>query len=96
MLEYILERDSSLTLAMKLLMNLIEDEVVETEIFYWNACGSDETMPNFWMKPTNLQVEWYRDDPARAGFCNQEISGTDAISLLEIVREDYDLWRDGK
>lgn len=75
---------------MKLLTNLIEEDVFESETFYWNLYGSDDEMPNFWYKPSNIQIEWYRDDPARATFCNVEDEFDLAYSLLLEVREDYD------
>lgn len=85
-----LDRESSLTLAMKVLANLLPDEV-ETDDFYWNLYGTDQDLPNFWWKHTNLQVEWYRDDPGRAGFANFGLSADESISLLMQVRESYDL-----
>lgn len=92
-----MERDLPLNLAMKLLRVLISEEIVETELFYWNLYGTDEDMPNFWLKPINLQVEWYNDNPDRGGFSSyQYFTPEDAVSLLEQVREDYDLYRDGK
>ena|SRR6187397_1449693 len=97
MLDYPMERDLPLNLTMKLLKVLIAEEVFETDQFYWNLYGTDEDMPNMWWKPTNLQVEWYRDNPDRGGFTNQEyFTPEDAVSLLEQVREDYDITRDGK
>lgn len=75
---------------MKLLTNLIEEDVFESETFYWNLYGSDNDMPNFWYKPSNIQIEWYRDDPARATFSNVEDEFDLAYSLLLEVREDYD------
>lgn len=97
MLEYPMNRDLPLNLAMKLLRELIQEEEYETALFYWNLNGTNEDMPNFWLKSSNLQVEWYRDNPDRGGFTNFEnFSAQDAVSLLEIVREDYDIERDGK
>lgn len=82
---------------MKLLRVLFSEEVIETELFYWNLYGEDQDMPNFWWKATNLQVEWHNDDPGRGTFSNYEyFTPEDAVSLLEQVREDYDLYRDGK
>lgn len=80
---------------MKLLANLLP-ETFESETFYWNLYGSDEELPNFWYKPTNIQIEWYRDDPARAPFSNIEDSFDDAFGLLLTVREDYGDALDGK
>lgn len=92
-----MERDQPLNLAMKLLRVLFSEEVIETDLFYWNLYGTDEDLPNFWLKGTNLQVEWYNDNPDRGGFTNYlYFSPENAVSLLEQVREDYDLWRDGK
>ena len=96
MLEVMLDRESSLTLVMKLLVNLLPDLPMETETFYWNPRGTDQDMPNFWYKPANIQVEWYRDDPGRAAFCNVESTFDMAYSLLLDVREDYDNFINGK
>lgn len=78
---------------MKILQNLFDDVVlVETEDFRWDLWGSDPDIPNFWWKRTNLQIEWYSDDPGRGSFTNYEEFDADlAISLLEQVRESYDL-----
>lgn len=78
---------------MKVLQNLFdEDEVIETDDFYWNLYGTDDSMPNFWWKHTNLQVEWYNGDPGRGTFSNYEQISPDAVvSLLMMVRESYDL-----
>lgn len=83
---------------MKILQNLFDDaEVIETDDFRWDLWGQEEGVPNFWWKPGNVQVEWYSDDPGRGSFTNQEeFTSNDAISLLEMVRESYDIWRDGK
>lgn len=85
-----MERQSSLSLAMQVLVNLLPEEV-ETDDFYWNLYGEDPDLPNFWWKHTNLQVEWYRDDPGRAGFSNYTLDADESISLLMMVRESYDL-----
>lgn len=83
---------------MKILANLFDDVVLlETESFRWDLWGNDDSIPNFWWKPTNIQVQWHSDDPGRGSFANQEeFSATDVITLLSIVREEYDIWRDGK
>jgi hypothetical protein len=81
---------------MRLLAYLMGDQVIETETFYWNLKGTDEDMPNFWYKPSNIQMEWYRDDPGRAPFSNREDSFDLAYSLLLEVREDYDNYISGK
>lgn len=92
-----MNRDQPLNLAMKLLRVLIAEEEFETDSFYWNLYGTDSDLPNFWWKPTNLQVEWYNDNPDRGGFTNYEyFTPEDAVSLLEQLREDYDIERDGK
>ena len=98
MLEYPLHRESSLVLAMKILYNFFDtEEVIETDDFYFDPNGEDDTMPRFWYKHSNLQVTWYGDDPARGAFTNFEVfTANDAISLLSTVREEYDFWRDGK
>lgn len=92
MLEYLLDRESSLVLVMKLLQNLMDedgDEVIETDEFYWNSHGTDEEMPNFWLKENNLQVEWYNDDPARAAFSNYDSNADRALFVLDSVRKSY-------
>lgn len=98
MLEYPLHRESSLVLAMKILANYFDtDEVIETDDFRWDLLGEDGDIPNFWYKHSNIQVVWYKDDPGRGAFTNQEnFTAYDAISLLETVREEYDIWRDSK
>lgn len=86
-----MQRDLPLNLAMKLLRVLISKEMIETETFYWNLYGTEPEMPNFWFKPTNLQVEWYNDNPDRGGFTNYEyFTPEDAVSLLMKVKDDYD------
>lgn len=81
---------------MKLLRELLPEEF-ESELIYWNLYGTDNDMPNCWIKGINLQVEWYNDDPGRGGFTNYlDFSANDAVSLLEQVREEYGLIRDGK
>lgn len=95
MLDYPIDRESPLVWGMKLLAEILPDEL-ETEVFYWNISGSDD-MPNFWVKTINFQVEWYRSDPGRATFSNYEVfSPEDTISLISWIREEYDLIRDGK
>lgn len=83
---------------MKILANLFDTEdVIETDDFYWDLWGTDDKMPNFWYKHSNIQVVWHNDDPGRGSFTNQEaFTANDAISLLMTVREEYDIWRDGK
>lgn len=83
---------------MKILDNLFDGkELIETDDFYWNLRGTVEEMPNFWYKHSNIQVEWHGDDPARSAWTNMEaITAEDAISLLSTVREEYDIWLDGK
>lgn len=76
---------------MKLLKAKFNDEVIETSEFYWNLRGTDPDMPNFWWKGSNIQAEWYNDDPGRAGFTNYETFGADdALSLLLAIWESYD------
>lgn len=91
MLELMLDRESSLVLAMKLLENHFgdDDEVIETNEFYWNLYGTDEDMPNFWLKKNNLQIEWYNGDPARAAFSNYESDSDLAFFVLDEVRGSH-------
>jgi hypothetical protein len=85
-------------LAMKILVNLFDkDELFETDCFRWDLNGEDDSIPNFWWKNSNIQVQWHNDDPGRGSFTNQEeFTANDAISLLGMVRASYGLWRDGK
>lgn len=86
-----MQRDLPLNLAMKLLRVLISQEEVETDQFYWNLYGTNLDMPNFWWKSTNLQVEWYNDNPDRGGFTNYEyFTPEEATVLLLRVKESYD------
>ena len=92
MLEIQLDRESSLVLAMKLLQNHMDtegEEVIETDIFYWNSHGTDEDMPNFWLKKNNLQIEWYNDDPGRGAFSNYNSDSDVAFFVLDEVRTSY-------
>lgn len=98
MLEFPLHRESSLVLAMKILYNFFDSaDVIETDDFYFDPIGVDENLPRFWYKHSNIQVTWHNDDPGRGAFTNQEhFTAFDAISLLGTVREEYDIWLDGK
>lgn len=69
---------------MKILRNCLA-EVDETDVFYWNLYGDDPYMPNFWFRPSNVQIEWYRDDPGRATFSNVEDNNLQAIAILNDV-----------
>ena len=92
MLDIPLVRESSLVLAMKLLQNLLDedgDTVLETDVFYWNNVGNDEAMPNFWLKETNFQMEWYNDDPGRGAFSNFDSNAELAFFITDRVRESY-------
>ena len=84
---------------MKLLQNLMDEDgesVIETDIFYWNTYGTDEDMPNFWLKENNLQIEWHNDDPGRAAFSNYDSSADLAFFVLDRVRESYAAISGGK
>jgi hypothetical protein len=86
LLEHLLERESSLTLAMKLIYNMLDtDEVIENEVFYFNPNSDDEEMPSFWSKKSNLQVAWYSDNPDRGASSNMESSAELAMSILNDV-----------
>lgn len=87
MLDYQLDRESSLTLAMKLLYNLFDsDEVIDNALFYWNGLGTEDDMPNFWLKEHGVEVEWYRDDPGRAASSTHESTAELAFFILDVVR----------
>lgn len=89
-LEIQLDRESSLVLAMKLLQNHMDtEEVIETDEFYWNSYGTDEDMPNFWLKKNNLQIEWYNDDPGRAAWSNYDSDSDLAFYVLDEVKASY-------
>lgn len=99
MLEIPLVRESSLVLMMKLLQNLLDedgDTVIETDVFYWNTTGTDEEMPNFWLKETNFQMEWYNDDPGRGAFSNYDSDAELAFFISDRVRESYATFVRGK
>lgn len=83
---------------MKILQNLFDnEEFIENEDFLWNLGGTEDDVPRFWWKRDNIQVTWYSDDPGRGSFTNQEeFTASDAVSLLWMVRESYDLYIDGK
>jgi hypothetical protein len=82
---------------MFLLQNLFEDEdVIETPEFYWNLWGTDEDMPNFWLKETNIQLEWYSDNPGRGAWSNYESSAPLALLVLKQVQESYATHTRGK
>ena len=45
----------------------------------------DQVTPNFWYKPTNYQVEWYKH-AGRGTYSNKPISIDDAISMfLDVI-----------
>lgn len=91
MLEHLLERDSSLTLAMKLIYNMLDtDEVVENDTFYFNPNSDDEDMPSFWLKSDNIQVAWYSDNPDRGASANVESKASVALYILNKVRYSND------
>lgn len=74
---------------MFLLQNLFDEDVIETDDFYWNLWGSDDDMPNFWDKRGNVQIEWYSDNPGRGAWSNIEDNPWQALGLLEQVKESY-------
>lgn len=86
MLEYLLDRESSLTLAMKLIYNMLDtDEVIENDVFYFNPNSDDEEMPSFWLKEKNIQVAWYADNPDRGASSNVESTAWLALFILNKV-----------
>lgn len=75
---------------MKLLQNLFDKDVIDdNETFYWNANGTDEEMPNFYLRSDGFEMEWYRDDPGRAAFATHESSAELAFYILDTVRGAY-------
>lgn len=75
---------------MKLLDYLFNsDEVIDNPVFYWNGKGTDEDMPNFWLKEHGVEIEWYRDDPGRAAFSTHESTPELAFFVLDVVRDAY-------
>lgn len=97
MLDYPLERLSSLKSVMDILLNLMDEDNIETDVFVWNPLGVDELLPNFWLKDINLQIEWHRDDPGRGGFTNYDDQSTKlALYVLDTVRESYATYSGGK
>lgn len=86
MLDYLLERESSLTLAMKLIYNVLDtDVVIDNDVFYFNPNSDDEDMPSFWLKKEDYQIAWYRDNPDRGASSNVESTAGIAIYILEKV-----------
>lgn len=86
MLEHLLERGNSVSLAMELIYNLLEtDTVIENEIFYFNPFSDDEDMPSFWLKTHNYQVAWYLDNPTRGASCNFDPDVFTALFILDKV-----------
>lgn len=60
----------------------------ENDVFYisaydWNDDGS-EPMPNFWYKPLNFQVEWYKH-LNRGTFSNRPVSFDEAYEMFQAV-----------
>lgn len=87
MLDYLLERDSSLTLAMKLLYNLLDtDDTVDNDVFYFNPNSDDESMPSFWLKAQGWEIAWHRDNPDRGASANIESDAESAFYILDKVR----------
>ena len=92
MLEHLLERDSSLTLAMKLVYNLLDsDKVVENDVFYFNPWSDDHEMPSFWLKEHNYQISWYSDNPDRGASANINSSPVIALYILNKVMENINV-----
>lgn len=88
MLEFPLARESSLTLAMLLLYNLLDtDEVIDNEVFYFNPFSNDEEMPSFWLKELNIEIAWHSDNPYRGASSNVEPTIGTAFFILDKVRE---------
>lgn len=75
---------------MKLLQNLFdEEEVIDNIVFYWNSKGTDDQLPNFWLKEHDIEIEWYRDDPGRAAFSTHDSDPELAFFILNEVRYAY-------
>lgn len=88
MLEYPLARESSLTLAMLLLYNLLDtDEVLDNDVFYFNPFSADEDMPSFWLKEDGIEIAWHSDNPYRGASSNVEPTIHTAFLILDKVRE---------
>lgn len=86
MLEYLLERESSLTLSMKLIYNILDtDEVIDNDVFYFNPNSDDEDMPSFWLKEQDWQIAWYRDNPDRGASSNIDSTSFAALFILNKV-----------
>lgn len=88
MLEFQLTRESSLTLAMLLLYNLLDtDEIIDNEVFYFNPYSNDEEMPSFWLKEDGIEIAWHSDNPYRGASSNVEPTISMAFYILDKVRE---------
>lgn len=60
-----------------------ENDVFLISAYNWNEdIPDDEQVPNFWFKPLNYQVEWYKHI-GRGTFSNRPMPIDDAIVMLE-------------
>lgn len=75
-------------IAMRLLYNLLDtDSVIENDVFYFNPRSDDDSMPSFWLKQDNYQIEWYSDNPDRGASANIISSPAIALYILNKVME---------
>jgi hypothetical protein len=56
-----------------------ENDVFLISAYNWN--DEEEPLPNFWFKPLNYQVEWYKH-LGRGNFANRPITIDDAYDML--------------
>lgn len=90
MQEYLLTKDDSVVYAAELLYNYLDcDFIIENDVFYFSPYSEDESMPSLWIKPDNIQVYWYRDNPARGASCNYPSTAELAFKILDAVRCYY-------
>lgn len=57
-----------------------ENDVFLISAYNWN--DEDEPLPNFWFKPLNYQVEWYKH-LGRGTFANRPLTIDEAMDMLD-------------
>lgn len=59
-----------------------ENDVFLISAYNWNDdIPDDEQVPNFWFKPLNYQVEWYKH-LGRGNFANRPLTIDEAMDML--------------
>ena len=60
----------------------ITNDIFEINPYYWNDDDEEAEKPNFWYKPTDLKIYWYKY-PLRDTWANQEITAESLKKVLE-------------